>query len=101
MATSGIIVVAILKFVQVWGNYLFVLTMIDDRWNLTASVGLAIVRSWTGVGDQYVVPESADPIAPYGVLAAANFIVMVPVVLFYLALQRWFVRGLTEGVLKF
>jgi multiple sugar transport system permease protein len=101
MCTSGLVVVCILKFVEVWGDYLFTLTMVDDAAKFTAAVGVAIVKS-------FVVPDATSsahgqsmPVAPQGVLAAANLVVMAPVVLLYVALQKWFVRGLTEGVLKF
>jgi ABC-type glycerol-3-phosphate transport system permease component len=36
----------------------------------------------------------------YGAQAAAYILAAAPVVIFFLALQRWFVRGLMEG-LKF
>lgn len=102
MCTSALIVVCILKFVQVWGNYLFVLTMVDSQDKFTAAVGVAIVRSFVSVTETTAASaEGSAPIAPYGVLAAAACVTMMPVVLLYIGLQKWFVRGLTEGILKF
>lgn len=101
MCTSGLVVVCILKFVQVWGDYLFTLTMIDNEEKFTAAVGVAVVRSFVGHRMGEVAEAANAPIAPDGVLAAAAIVVMVPVVILYLVLQRWFVRGLTEGILKF
>ena len=102
MCTSALIVVCILKFVQVWGNYLFVLTMVDSQQKFTAAVGVAIVRSFVSVTETTSASTGASaPIAPYGVLAAAACVTMMPVVILYIGLQKWFVRGLTEGILKF
>jgi multiple sugar transport system permease protein len=101
MCTSGLVVVCILKFVQVWGDYLFTLTMLDSEEKFTAAVGVAIVRSFVGFRSG-VSPDGLEaPIAPLGVLSSASIIVMIPVIALYVALQKWFVRGLLEGVLKF
>lgn len=101
MCTSGLIVVTILKFVQVWGDYLFTLTMLDSEEKFTAAVGVAIVRSFIGFRTGATTTTAEAPIAPLGVLAASSVVVMAPVIIVYIALQKWFVRGLTEGVLKF
>lgn len=101
MCTSGLVVVCILKFVLVWGDYLFTLTMLDSEEKFTAAVGVAVVRSFVGHRMGEVAEAANAPIAPDGVLAAAAIVVMAPVVVLYIVLQKWFVRGLTEGILKF
>jgi multiple sugar transport system permease protein len=101
MCTSGLVVVCILKFVQVWGDYLFTLTMIDDAQKMTAGIGVAIVKSFVRPDVTSTGSGQSVPIATDGVLAAANIVVMAPVVILYVVLQKWFVRGLTEGILKF
>lgn len=96
MSTSGMLVVAILKFVNVWGNYLFVLTMLDRQEFFLVSVSIAIIQTLAGdamLDYQELVGENVS--------AAAYISVMLPVVLLYVLLQKWFVRGLREGVLKF
>lgn len=100
LGASGLIVVCILKFVDVWGDYLFTLTIIDDPQQLTAAVGVAIVRSFINIEAVGVGAGATVRMAPGGVLAAANVITMLPVVLLYIVMQKWFVRGLTEGALK-
>jgi ABC-type glycerol-3-phosphate transport system permease component len=95
MASSGLMVVAILKFVQVWGNYLFVLTMLDRQEKFLVSVSIAIIQ--TLAGDRMLDYEE---LIGQNVSAAAYMTVMLPVVVIYLLLQKWFVRGLREGVLK-
>jgi ABC-type glycerol-3-phosphate transport system permease component len=101
MAASSLVVVSILKFVQVWGDYLFTLTMIDDQTKYTAAIGVAIVKSFVQPDATSSAHGTAVSIAPQGVMGAANVVVMLPVVILYILLQRWFVRGLTEGILKF
>jgi ABC-type maltose transport system permease subunit len=40
------------------------------------------------------------PFTTYGGEAAAQVLATLPVLIIFILLQRWFVRGLTEGVLK-
>ncbi len=92
MAAGAAAVVALFEFIRVWGEYLFTLTMIDDRNLFTLGVGMAM----TVLG----VTMEFGEFTSYGAQAAAYILAAAPVVLFFLALQRWFVRGLMEG-LKF
>jgi ABC-type glycerol-3-phosphate transport system permease component len=92
MAAGAAAVVALFEFIRVWGEYLFTLTMIDDRELFTLGVGMAM--QFIGV-----VMEFGE-FTSYGAQAAAFIMAAAPVVVFFLLLQRWFVRGLMEG-LKF
>ena len=85
-------VVALFEFIRVWGEYLFTLTMIDDRSLFTLGVGMAM----TLIG----VTIEFGEFTSYGAQSAAFILAAAPVVVFFLLLQRWFVRGLMEG-LKF
>ena len=96
MSTSGMLVVAILKFVRVWGDYLFVLTMLDKQEYFLVSVSIAIIQVLAG--DQML---DYQDLVGENVSAAAYMTVMLPVVILYILLQKWFVRGLREGILKF
>jgi ABC-type glycerol-3-phosphate transport system permease component len=100
LCASGLIVVCILKFVEVWGDYLLTLTILDDPARFTAAVGVAVVRSFINVESVGTSSGATVSIAPDGVLGAANIVTMTPVVLLYIFMQKWFVRGLTEGALK-
>lgn len=92
LATGAAAVVALFEFIRVWGEYLFTLTMIDDRALFTLGVGMAMTL--LGVTLEF------GEFTSYGAQAAAYILAAAPVVVFFLALQRWFVRGLMEG-LKF
>jgi ABC-type glycerol-3-phosphate transport system permease component len=90
MVTGSMAVVALFEFIRVWGEYLFTLTMIDDPKLFTLGVGMAMTLIGTTV-------EFGD-FTSYGAQAAAYVMAAAPVAIFFLLLQRWFVRGLMEGL---
>jgi len=94
-AASGMLVVAILTFVATWGDYLFTITMIDVRNYYTVGVGIAMFS-----GSGHMVEQDPD-ISQAGIQAAGYLLAALPAMLIYLGLQRYFVRGLMEGALKF
>lgn len=95
LSTGGMIVVAVFTFVAAWGNFLFTITMIDFPELETLAVAITKVVTW---GAWFSGP---NPQNTYGSRAAAHMFAIVPVVLLFVLLQRWFVRGLREGILKF
>jgi arabinogalactan oligomer/maltooligosaccharide transport system permease protein len=90
MAAGSAAVVALFEFIRVWGEYLFTLTMIDDRELFTLGVGMAMTLIGTTV--------EFGEFTSCGAQAAAYVMAAAPVALFFLALQRWFVRRLMEGL---
>ncbi len=64
--------------------------MIDDRSRFTLGVGMAM--QFLGTATEF------GEFTTYGGQAAAYVMAAAPVVLFFIALQRWFVRGLMEGL---
>lgn len=93
MGTAGMVLVAIFTFIEIWGEFLVTLTMIDDPDKFTLALGVANLQlgttSWV----------DAD-IIPYGTEAAAYILAALPCVVVFILLQKWFVRGMSEG-LKF
>jgi multiple sugar transport system permease protein len=90
MGTGGMVVVGLFEFIRVWGEFLFTLTMIDRRELFT--LGIGIVMAWA---DSNVLEGE---FTTYGTQCAAYLMYAAPVLLFYVALQKWFIRGLTEGL---
>jgi multiple sugar transport system permease protein len=90
MGAGGMIVVALFEFIRVWGEFLFTLTMIDRRELFT--LGIGIVMSF--VDSNLLEGEFTT----YGTQCAAYLLYAAPVIVFYIALQKWFIRGLTEGL---
>lgn len=95
-AASGMLVVAILTFVGVWGEYLTTITMIDEPRLYTLGVGLAMFT--TGGAD--VMQAEAD-VSEQGIKSAAYLLASIPAIVLYITMQKYFVKGLTEGALKF
>jgi len=94
MATGGVTVVAIFEFVYTWGEYLITLTMLDFRELETLSIAIAKIRGWSAL-------FTSGAYCSYGTENAAYMVAMMPVIIVFILMQRWFVRGLTEGILKF
>jgi multiple sugar transport system permease protein len=90
MGTGGMVVVGLFEFIRVWGEFLFTFTMIDRKELYTLGVG--IVMAWT---DSNVLEGE---FTTYGTQCAGYLLYAGPVILFYIALQKWFIRGLTEGL---
>ncbi|MFC6720486.1 carbohydrate ABC transporter permease [Halobacteriaceae archaeon SHR40] len=84
----GIAVVAIFNFVLTWSEFVMAYTMLSSGGEglYTLSMGIYVfdnqlATQWTNV-------------------AAAAVVGIVPIIVFFVALQRYFVRGLTEGAVK-
>jgi ABC-type glycerol-3-phosphate transport system permease component len=92
-ARGGLLVVAIFEFIYVWGEYLTTLTLIDFPELETVSIAVTKLRGWSA-------HFTSSILAGYGAEAAAYVVAMVPVILVFVLMQRWFMRGLSEGILK-
>lgn len=82
----GIAVVAIFNFVFSWAEFVMAFTILNDSNLFTISMG---VYAFQG---QY----STD----WRAIAAVSVIALLPLLVMFLALQRYFVSGLTEGAVK-
>lgn len=76
--------VAIITFVEQWNNFFWPSLMLHTRTNMTLQVGL-------------VALQGAFTNDPRGV-AAGVVMVIVPIIIFFVLLQRHFVQGLTGAV---
>lgn len=94
MSGTGMVVVALNEFVFHWGEYLTAYTMIDDTSKYPIGVGIALVRGW---GTTF----TSQMTATYGAESAGYLLCIAPVIIVFILLQKWFIRGLAEGVLKF
>jgi ABC-type glycerol-3-phosphate transport system permease component len=93
MVRGGIAVVAIWEFIYVWGEYLITLTMLDFPELETMALAVTKLQGW---GAHF----TSSILAGYGAESAAYVLAMLPVILMFIFLQRWFVRGLSEGIIK-
>jgi ABC-type glycerol-3-phosphate transport system permease component len=84
LAAPGIATAAIYTFIMSWGEYLFssIFILTDNR--KTVPLGLA-----TYMADQYI---------EWGKLLAGGVIVIIPVLLLFYPLSRYFIRGFISGI---
>ena len=85
MAAPGIITAAIFCFILAWNEFLFAL-MISQQFMRTWPVALALFNDESGVRWDY--------------LSAAGVIVMLPMFVLAMLIQRHFVQGMTMGAVR-
>jgi multiple sugar transport system permease protein len=86
LSAPGLAAVTTLAFIQSWGEFLIALLLTSNADAQTLPVYLG--RYITGFR------------IAWGPLAAAGLIVMIPVIVFSLLMQRYLIRGLTFGAVK-
>ena len=86
LAKSGVAVLAVLVFFQSWNSLLLPLLYLTGPDSRTMATGLYLFASGR-------TTETT-------LLAAASIIMVAPVLVFYIAFQRQFIRGVTSGALK-
>ena len=86
MARPSIITVILFQFLSFWNEYIIAFTLMDE--NSTLAVGLknlmAVERTATN----------------YGIMYAGLVIVMIPVLILYVCVQKQLTKGMTLGGLK-
>jgi multiple sugar transport system permease protein len=85
----AIITVALFAFITSWNELLGALVMMNRGASFTLPLVLAANLTATSLGG-----------TDWGILQAGVTISIVPCVLFYLLLQRYYVSGLTSGAVK-
>lgn len=86
LSKPALATVAIFTFLATWDEFAWAVTAIDDPRKWTLPVAIASFR--TAHATQW------------GLLFAASLIAMVPVLLLFAALQRYFIEGLTAGAIR-
>ena len=88
LTRNGIVVVIIVNFVTAWGEYLLAVTLTNDQEVRTLPVVLA--GAFGGMG-QWAWPR----------IAAVYVMAVAPGLVAFAITQRWYMRGLQEGALKY
>lgn len=91
LARPGLITVAIFQFIGVWKEYFYAFMLVGgdlDGSARTLPLGLANLS----ITSQYR--------SDYGMLFAGIVLVTIPILVIYVALQRYIVKGVTAGALK-
>jgi raffinose/stachyose/melibiose transport system permease protein len=82
----GLITVAIIVFLNSWNEFLITSTFQKGRSNITMTLG------YLSMNGTYATDQ--------GALMAGAFILVAPIVVFFLLLQRFFISGMTAGAVK-
>ena len=88
-ATPAIVTVALFAFIMSWNEFLGALVMMSRGSSFTLPLILAAARTETSLGG-----------TDWGMLQAGITISIIPCVLVYLLLQRYYVSGLMSGAVK-
>ena len=88
LAMNGIVVVIIVAFVTAWGEYLLAVTLTNDQSMRTFPV--VLVTTFGGFGE-WAFPR----------IAAMYIMAITPGILIFALAQRWYMKGLQEGALKY
>jgi ABC-type glycerol-3-phosphate transport system permease component len=87
LVRNGVIVVLITAFIAAWGEWLLANTLTNDQEQRTLTVVIASANAGFG---QLVWPD----------IAAIYVVAILPGLIAFLLVQRWYMRGLQEGALK-
>ena len=85
--------------VGVWSDYIITYTMIDRDAQMTISVGIKKVFATSY--ESALSPRFRNQFAGEAADATMLLFSALPVMIIYALMQKWFMRGLTEGAIKF
>ena len=86
LVAPGLVATAIFSFIVAWNEFVLAMTFMTQSENYTVAVGL---RQFFG---QYA--------NDWGHVMAASTIITIPVMVFFILVQRWLVAGLVQGAVK-
>ena len=87
LAAPGLVATAVFAFVTSWNEYIFASVLLSDQSNQTVTVWLSYF---------YGTSRNTD----WGALMAASTLTAVPVIIFFLLVQRRIMFGLTSGAVR-
>lgn len=83
----GIATVIIMTFITVWGEFTYARTLSTTAKSQTLAVGITFLRD-----------EAAS--WQYGTLTATIMLSLIPVLIIFLSMQKYFIRGIMAGAVK-
>lgn len=87
MVRPGLITVAVLIMLNAWNEYLISSTFLQGEQNFTVTLGYLALNGGSVTFDQ-------------GMKMAGALMIILPILIFFLSLQNYFVDGLTNGAVK-
>ncbi|WP_367948728.1 carbohydrate ABC transporter permease [Rathayibacter sp. VKM Ac-2857] len=89
MLLPGFVTIALFQFVGIWNNFMLPLIMLQDRSLFPSSVGIALWQSQVQQNPEFST-----------LVIAGSFLSIVPLVLAFVLLQRFWRAGLSAGSVK-
>lgn len=86
LVAPGLVATSVFSFITAWNEFIFALTFMQDGSKYTVGVGLRT----------FFTQNTAD----WGSVMAASTIIALPVVLFFVLVQRNLAKGITAGAVK-
>lgn len=86
LVAPGLVATSVFSFITAWNEFIFALTFMQDSSKYTVGVGLRT----------FFTQNTAD----WGSIMAASTIIAMPVVIFFVLVQRNLASGLTSGAVK-
>lgn len=87
MSWPTLVAFSLITIVNEWNEYLWPFLMADDEGTAPLPVGLTLLQNNEGLSN-------------WGPVMAGTILVMIPVLLIFLLLQRHMIKGLTSGAVK-
>ncbi len=86
LVAPGLVATSVFSFITAWNEFIFALTFLQDDGKYTVAIGL----------QRFFGEHTAD----WGPIMAASTLITLPVVVFFLLVQRNLVSGLSAGAVK-
>jgi N,N'-diacetylchitobiose transport system permease protein len=86
LVAPGLVATSVFSFIMAWNEFIFAITFMNDESKYTVAAGLR----------QFFTQYSTD----WGAVMAGSTIITVPVMLFFVAVQRRLASGLAAGAVK-
>ena len=94
LLSPGFVTVLLFSFVATWNNYLLPLLVFSDAQEFPLTVGLG---NWNA---QATAPIGAGTVATFNMVITGSLISVIPLLVLFLFLQRYWRQGLTFGSVK-
>lgn len=90
MSITSVSALAIFAFMGSWNNYIWPLVILSDKNNFTLPLGLTLYLAQQGMGVKI----------SWNTIMAATTMSILPIVVFFIAAQDFFIGGMTTGGIK-
>ncbi len=91
LVKPAISTLSIIMFMQAWGDFMWQLIILKDMKNWTMNVGLSVLIQNASGGANVI---------NYGLAMAGGCFAALPVIIIFIAFQKYFIKGITLGAVK-